>query len=308
MEKGAATAVIRVTGYLRNLRQEEECIRVVLQMNSILFCLRGVRRAVERPAIGIGIAAGICALALIPAAVCVSAQTNTDSSGEFKQLAAELSAARLSGTIESEVLQGKALAVLDELACKSLNSSGVPELDAANQRLTNLVSHTPPVGENYRLVRLAGNPAVYALVVNFGIGGPAAVRIYAGTNGRYALAAKIDRFTEREFFDSDIELLPASTAEPVFVIVGGRTDDLATGVFSAWRFDGRNAILLWSSDLLQQSSYEADRNGFHLTYCAQPDEEHPGKCPKMASDLYRWQGGQWKRVESNELPPAKAAK
>ena len=96
--------------------------------------------------------------------------------------------------------------------------------------------------------------------------------------------------------DSDIELIPVSMAgpEPVFVIVSGRTDDLATGMFSAWRFDGHRALLLWSSDLLQQSSYEIAPDGFRLTYCAESNEDHPEQCSKMKRDLYRYQGGEWK--------------
>ena len=182
----------------------------------------------------------------MPFALDLSAQVKNDSSDEFKQLAAELSTARLNGTVESEIPQEKALGILDELACSFLNSSALPDLDAANQRMVNLVPQTPPVGENYRLVRLGGSPAVYALAANFGLGGPAAVRIYADTSGRYALAARIDHFVERDFFDSDIELIPVSATESVFVTVAGRTDDLSTGMFSAWRFDGHRAVLLWS--------------------------------------------------------------
>ena len=58
-----------------------------------------------------------------------------------------------------------------------------------------------------------------------------------------------------------------SNTESVFVIVSGRTDDLSTGRFSAWRFDGHGVVALWSSDLLQQSNYAADGSGFRLTYC-----------------------------------------
>ena len=274
-------------------------------MNSICFRFRIARLLSRRCVVSLATAAVFSVLAFMPLALCLRAQVKNDSSAEFKQLAAELSAARLNGTVESEIPQEKALGILDELACSLLSSSALPDLDAANQRMANLVSHTPPVGENYRLVRLGGSPAVYALVVNFGLGGPAAVRIYAATNGRYALAARIDHFVERDFFDSDIELIPVSATESVFVTAAGRTDDLSTGMFSAWRFDGRRAVLLWNSDLLQQSNYEADRNGFHLTYCAQPDEDHPAKCLKMTQDLYRWQAGEWKRIETNELGPAK---
>jgi hypothetical protein len=234
------------------------------------------------------------------------AQIKTDSSIEFKRLAAQLSTARLDGAAESEVSQQKALGILDELASSVLSSSASPDLDAANRRMSDLVSRVPPVGENYRLLRLGGRPAAYAMVVNFGLGGPAAVRIYSNASGRYALAARIDHFVEKDFFDSDIELIPVSAAEPAFVIVAGRTDDLATGMFSAWRFDGRRAVPLWSSDLLQQSSYEADGDGFHLTYCSEPDEDHPALCLKMTRDLYRLQAGEWKRIETKDLGAVKA--
>src|SRR4029077_7598939 len=140
---------------------------------------------------------------------------------------------------------------------------------------------------------------------NFGLGGPAAVRIYSNATGRCAFAARIDRFVEKDFFDSDIELIPMSTAEPVFVIVAGRTDDLATGMFTAWRFDGRRAVPLWSSDLLQQSSYEADSGGFPLTYCSEPDEDPPAVCRKMTRDVYGLQAGEWKRLQTQDLSPAK---
>jgi hypothetical protein len=87
--------------------------------------------------------------------------------------------------------------------------------------------------------------------------------------------------------------------------VAGRTDDLATGMFTAWRFDGRRTVPLWSSDLLQQSSYETDGDGFHLTYCSEPDEDHPAVCRKMTRDVYRLQAGQWKRMETKDVIPAK---
>jgi len=235
-------------------------------------------------------------------------KSNTDANLEFKRLATQLSEARFDGAAENEAIQEKAMRYLDSLASVALGSSGAPDLDGFNQRLASLVSHDPPVGENYQLLRLGGNPAAYALVANFGLGGPAAVRVYAGTGDRFALAAKIDHFVQPDFFDSDIELIPVSVAEPAFVIVAGRTDDLATGVFSAWRFDGRRAAMLWSSDLLQQSSYQTDASGFHLTYCSQPDDDHPARCPKMARDLYRLEAGDWKRIESTSLGPAEPAK
>jgi hypothetical protein len=235
----------------------------------------------------------------------IKAQTNVDANVEFKKLAAQLSTARLDGAAESEALQEMALGILDKSACAILNSSASPDLDAANRRMADLVSHVPPIGENYRLMRLGGSPAAYALVVNFGLSGPAAVRIYSSSSGHCALAARIDYFVEKDFFDSDIELIPVSATDPVFVIVAGRTDDLATGLFTAWRFDGRRAVPLWSSDLLQQSSYEADGNGFHLTYCSEPDDDHPAVCRKMTRDLYRLQAGEWKRMDTQDVIPAK---
>jgi hypothetical protein len=291
-------------GQLATMR---ECIRVVSQLNSIFYrfgvvCLRHKQCAIRRSA-----AIGISLLTFIPLAIRLGAQIKSDSTVEFKRLAAELSTARLDGAAESELPQEKALGILDDLASSVLSSSALPDLDAANRRLASLVSHVPPVGENYRLVQLGGSPAIYAMVVNFGLGGPAAVRIYSSASGRYALAARIDHFVEKDFFDSDIELIPMSTAESVFVIVAGRTDDLATGMFTAWRFDGRRAAPLWSSDLLQQSSYEADAEGFHLTYCSEPDEDHPAQCLKMTRDLYRLQAGEWKRIETKDLGPAKPA-
>ena len=233
----------------------------------------------------------------------LGAQTAADPQADFKRLAAEISAARLNGSEESETQQEKSLVYLDSVAVSVLNGSTRPDLEAANHLLAGLVSHTPPVGENYRLVKLAGIPAAYALVANFGLGGPAAVRIYVPMSGHYALAAKIDHFSNKDFFDSDIELVPVSDAESVFVTVSGRTDDLSTGIFSAWRFDGHSVVTLWSSELLQQSNYEFDAGGFHLAYCGQVDEDHPDHCLKMTRDLYRFQAGEWKRLETADFPP-----
>jgi hypothetical protein len=275
-------------------------------MNSIFSCTNFLYLRRHHPCTIRYIAAfNIVLLILVPLEIGLRAQIKDDSINEFKRLAVQLSAARLDGSVESEVSQEKALGILDELAISSLSGSS-PDLEAANGRMANLVSHVPPIGENYHLVQLGGVPAVYAMVVNFGLGGPAAVRIYSNANGRYGLAAKIDHFGQKDFFDSDIELVPMSTQEPVFVIVAGRTDDLATGMFSAWRFDGRRVAQLWNSDLLQQSSYGEDAEGFHLTYCSKPDEDHPAQCPKMTRDLYRFQAGEWKRIETKDLGPAQA--
>jgi hypothetical protein len=229
------------------------------------------------------------------------AQAAVDAGAEFRRMAQDLSDVRLGGGEDSQDQVEKALSYLDSIALAALNSSAAPDLDEANRHLAGLVSHTPPVGENYRLLKLGGNSAVYAMVINFGLGGPAAVRLYAGDAGRFVMAASIDHFVDKDFFDSDLELIPVSRTEPAFVIVAGRTDDLSTGMFSAWLFDGRRANALWSSDLLPQSAYESDEKGFHLAYCSQTDEDHPSQCLKMSRDLYQLQAGEWRRVETAEV-------
>jgi hypothetical protein len=243
----------------------------------------------------------------IPFSARLKAQNSSDAAADFKKISQELSAARLGGGGEDRARMEKAMAYLDSIAVSVLNVPTEPNLDGANRGLEDLASHTPLVGENYRLVKLGGAPVAYAMVVNFGLGGPAAVRIYAGGPGHYALAARIDHFVEKDFFDSDLELAAVSGSDAVFVTISGRTDDLSTGLFSAWRFDGQRLVSLWNSDLLQQSSYQADFSGFHLAYCSEVDEDHPSECLKMSRDVYRFEGGEWKRIETADLPQPKPA-
>jgi hypothetical protein len=276
-------------------------------MNSIFFRkLAAPLPGRLRPSIA-ALLGAIVMIGAAPSALRAAAQTGGDSAAEFKRISAQLSAARLSGGDENSEQMEKALAFLDSIALSVLNVSSEPNLEGANRGLAGLVSHTPPVGENYRLAKLGGAPAVYAMVVNFGLGGPAAVRIYAGGAGHYALAARIDHSIQKDFFDSDVELTPVSSSDAVFVTISGRSDDLSTGMFSAWQFDGHRLIALWTSDLLQQSTYEADEAGFHLAYCSSVDEDRPSQCLKMSRDLYRFDAGTWKRVETSELPAANAA-
>ena len=249
---------------------------------------------------------GFVILCVCPLALKLRGQTERDGTAEFKRISQLLSEARLGGGNENEAEMGKALAYLDSTALSVLNGQGEANLEGTNRGLAELVSRTPPIGENYRLVKIGGAPSVYAMVINFGLGGPAAVRIYAGGAGHYALAGRIDHFAQKDFLDSDVELVPASKTETVFVTVSGRTDDLSTGAFSAWQFDGHRVTALWNSDLLQQSSYEADENGFHLAYCSQVDDDHPSQCLKMSRDLYRFQAGEWKRLETADLPTPKS--
>jgi hypothetical protein len=219
----------------------------------------------------------------------------------FRRLAAQLAEERLGGVEGSEARQEQALGIVDRMVLETLNGGSAPDLDVLNQRLAALVTQQPPVGEGYRVVRLGGNPAAYALVVNFGLAGPSAVRLYRSAAGRYALAARIDRFTQKDFFDEYLELVPVTAPEVLFVTVTGRTDDLQTGAFAAWLFDGERLRAVWSSDLLQQSSYESRPDGFRLTYCAETDESNPRVCRRMTRDRYVWGGAAWKRVEQTPL-------
>jgi hypothetical protein len=276
-------------------------------MNSIFSCDRSARPAAWPMTIRLAIFFSFVIVGAFPFPGWLHAQSGSDPTGEFKRISEELSAARQGGADESEEQMEKALAYLDSIAISVLNASPTPNLDGANGRLAGLTSRTPPVGENYRLLKLGGTPAVYAMVVNFGLGGPAAVRIYAGGAGHYATAARIDHIVQEDFFDSDLELVPVSSSELVFVTVSGRTDDLSTGLFSAWRYEDHHLVALWNSDLLQQSTYEADESGFHLAYCSQVDDDHPSQCLKMSRDLYRFQAGEWKRIETADLPPPKPA-
>jgi hypothetical protein len=274
-------------------------------MNSIFSRLRAAR-PVPRPWMGQAtVVLGFVIFGASPFVTWMHAQSGGDPTSEFKRISQELSGARLSGGDENIAQMEKALAYLDSIAVSVLNIPAEPNLDGANRGLAGLASQTPPVGENYRLVKLGGTPAAYAMVINFGLGGPAAVRIYAGGAGHYALAGKIDHFVQKDYFDNDLELVPVSNSEPVFVTVSGRTDDLSTGMFSAWQFDGHRVAALWNSDLLQQSSYEADEDGFRLAYCSQVDEDRPSQCLKMSRDLYRFQAGEWKRIETADLPQPK---
>ncbi len=223
----------------------------------------------------------------------------------FRRLAEQLAEERLGGAEGSEARQEQALGILDRMVLETLNGASAPELDALNQRLAALVTQQPPVGEGYRVVRLNGSPAVYALAANFGLAGPSAVRLYRSAAGRYALAARIDRFAQKDFFDEYLELAPVTAPQVLFVTVAGRTDDLQTGAFTAWLFDGERLKAVWSSEILQQSSYESRPDGFRLTYCAETDETNPRVCQRMVRDRYVWDGGAWKRVEQTPLPVPK---
>jgi hypothetical protein len=224
---------------------------------------------------------------------------------EFRKLAARLAQQRLDAAEEKPELQQQALTMLDEFALRALNSPTTFNLEGVNQQLATWVTQKPPVGEGYQLLPLVpvGRAAgeLWALVVNFGLSGPSAVRIYARSGGVYKLAGRIDRFTHQDFFDEYLELLPISS-DGAFVTVTGRTDELQTGGFTAWRYDGREVTPLWASDLLQQSKYEFVDGEFRLTFCAETDEDKPRVCQKMLRETYRWTAGQWRRTSQSDAP------
>src|SRR5579863_2744493 len=184
----------------------EECIRVKARMNSIFCGNQRKTRRIDVGTIASVISFGLFLLAAARPHARLMAQSERDPVAQFRQIADELSAARQGGGEENQARMEKALAYLDSLAIPVLNVPPAPHLEETNQRFAGLAAHTPPVGENYRLVKLGGSPAAYAMVVNFGLGGPAAVRIYGSVDGRYSLAAKIDHFVQKDFFDSDIEI------------------------------------------------------------------------------------------------------
>lgn len=234
-----------------------------------------------------------------------TAQTQ-DRVTEFRQLASQIVQRRLGGLEESEADQKRALELLDALALERLNGAAVGDAEGATRALQPLLPQPPPVGEEYRVLRMgtAGAPW-FLLQANFGLAGPSALRIYAqGVNGgtSYRLAAQIDRFAQAEYFDEFLTVVPVSPEEGVFVTVTGRTDELETGSFTAWRFDGARLQRLWVTDLLERSRYELSGTEFRLTYCEESDEEDPRRCVRMMRERYRWSRG-WHQLERREVQP-----
>jgi len=244
---------------------------------------------------------------------------------QFRRLAPGVAERRLSGEEEVAAIQERALTLLDEIVISTLNDAAPFDLGALNNRLARLVTHDRFVGENYQVLQLR-EQAAYALVANFSLGGPAAVRIYAQqasqpkageTRARthFEPVARIDAATDPEFFDESVVLVPVapeeSTGKPpdqaLFVTVSGRADELQTGAFMAWRFHAGKLEKLWSSEILQQSSYEVKRGEFLLTYCAETDEARPRLCRRMTRDRYAWEAGAWRRVRQTDVPLAKPA-
>jgi hypothetical protein len=241
------------------------------------------------------------ALILGVAATVVAQTVPGSQSPDFTKLAGNLTADRAAGTDESEATETQALEILDRAALEQLNSGAV-NLEALNQQLATFVTHQPPIGESYRVVRLSAEPATYALVANFGLSGPSAVRLYSGTAGRFVLTARVDTFAQKDFFDDYIDLVPLAGSGGLFLTIAGRTDDLKTGVFTAWQFDGKRVALLWTSDILEESDYAVATDGLQLTYCGESDANDFRVCKQMQRDRYAWQNGAWKRVETGAAP------
>ena len=225
---------------------------------------------------------------------------------EFTQLADKLATDRSADAEESRASQEQALEMLDRAALPSLN---VPSADLAalNQRFAKFVTREPPLGESFRVFALGGSPSSFALLADFGEAGPSAVRIYSGAPGKLSLAARIDRYSQTDFLDDYMELVPVPGSSAVFVTVAGRTDDFKTGVFTAWHFDGHQVEQVWTSDIITQSNYEVTPNGFQLDYCADDTPDDPRTCHDLRRERFVWQDGAWKQAESTKLAPAVGA-
>jgi hypothetical protein len=233
------------------------------------------------------------------------AQATPQSPPEFAKLVSQLAPSDGADVSpQSKAAEEQALTVLDGVALPALQAA-TPDLDALNAALAQYVTRQPPLGEAYTVFRLSGSPATYALLADFGPDGPSAVRIYSGAPTQVALAARVDRYAQKDFLDDYIALVPWNGPESIFITAAGRTDELQTGIFTAWHFDGHQVESIWTSDVLQQSTYEMANDGFRITFCADPNPDDIHSCLKMQRDRYVWQDGKWKWAESTPLPGRK---
>lgn len=259
-------------------------------------------------------------IALLAAPNCLaqkpSAPPDESRAVEFKKLAAQVVEQRRNGAEESEELQQKALKLLDALVLEQLNRTGPLDLAATNQGLATTLARPGAVGESYELVRVGARPSgevFYALVANFSLSGPSAIRYYTPSPEGFHFAAHIDHWEFPDYFDEYVELVPIAAADILFVTVNGRTDERRTGAFAAWRFADGHFTAVWTTDILEQSSYENLADGFRLTYCSQDDEANPRACKRIMRQRFQWDGFAWRRVEQLEsdvpkpAPPAKTA-
>lgn len=222
---------------------------------------------------------------------------------EFKRLTAQIAADRRSGAEENASLFEYTLSLLDRMVLNTLNVPAIPDLKIINTQFALMTAQPPVVGQGYRVVRVGGVPPVYTLVANFGVGGPSAVRVYRLVPGeKFRLLAHIDRFTQKDFFDDYLEVVPVEAPSPLFVTVAGRTDELKSGAFIAWKITGEKLEQVWSTDILTSSSYEPAPKGLLLTYCSDFPEDRPKACRKTTRERYSWDGKTWQRVEQTTLP------
>lgn len=228
---------------------------------------------------------------------------------EFKRLAVQIAEQRQNGREENASLFEYALTLLDRMVLATLNVPGEPDLEIINTQLGLMVERQPAVGEGYKVYRLGGKPPAFALVANFGVSGPSTVRLYSPFGApRFHLVAKIDRFTQKDFFDDYIAMVPIEGSEALFVTVTGRTDELKSGAFTAWKLSGDKVAPVWSTDILPQSSYEATPGGIRVTYCADFAEDRPQDCRRMSRERFAWDGAAWQRVEQQNVSPKPAKK
>ena len=260
----------------------------------------------------------LCTLAAVLCAPAVRAQQPPTApvdprAAEFKQLAAQVVERRRTGVEESEELQEKTLKLLDAIVLEQLNRPGPSDITAINKNLAASLATPGAVGESYELAPVGATPkgeSSYALLVNFSQSGPSAIRYYPPGPQGYRLAGRIDRWEFPDYFDEYAELLPIKASDTIFVTVNGRTDELRTGTFTAWRFLEGRFTPVWTSDILERSSYELRPDGFQLSYCSQTDEQNPRLCRRMMRERYQWDGLAWRRVEQQETdapkPPPEA--
>jgi hypothetical protein len=238
-----------------------------------------------------------------------SARPAPQQEAEFKRLVAEIAAERRSGQEENASPFEHALSLLDGMVLATLNAPGELNLEAINTQLGRMVERQSAEGEEFKVYRLGGKGPAFALAANFGVSGPSAVRLYSPFAAPgYQLVARVDRFTQKDFFDDYLALIPVEASEPLFVTVTGRTDGLKSGAFIAWRLSGDKVAAVWSTDILPQSSYEATPGGIQVTYCADFAEDRPRDCRRMSRERFAWDGSKWQRVEQQNVPVASPPK
>jgi len=253
-----------------------------------------------------------------------------DSIARFHELALQVTNARLDGERDDTAALESALRLLDSVALAALNAPPASNLDAGkldaakldaakldllNCALAGYATPQPLGGESYRVLALDSAGGAFALLANFGLSGPGAVRLYARrppvppqtAPGGFALAARIDHATFGDFFDESVELAPIgkgsdAPGDVVFVTVSGRTDDLQTGVFGAWRLHDGRVTSLWTTELLPHSTYAVENGAFRVAFCSDVDDDRPRDCRAMVRERYAWSDGAWKRIERAPVP------